>query len=102
MKELFTKTCVHDIERRQRPTVVIRSAFDSNGSAVTEIVVIEEQINPLAPLTYDDFILSRMIANGVKYKPLNISKDLRIGSDTQIKSFNERIEKMSNELVVTE
>lgn len=62
-----------------------------NGSVITR-VCLETSVRPLAALSFTDFSLSECIKNGVSYKSLQIDKNLHLGHDDIITSFNERLE----------
>lgn len=68
------------------------SVIDTENGPVITRVCLETSVRPLAALSFSDFSLSECLKNGVTYKSLQIDKNLRLGHDDIITSFNERLE----------
>lgn len=71
-------------------------AHDDDGNL--SVHILEKDIHPLSSLNWDDFSLERLVKSGVNIKSLGISTDLRIGFDSEIDAFNERLMSISDKL----
>lgn len=71
-------------------------AHDDEGNCCVKIL--EKELEPLSSLSWDDYSLERLVKSGVDIKSLGISKDLRMGFDSEIDEFNERLMSLSDKL----
>lgn len=74
-------------------TYVLVPEVKPDGSSVIVTKVLETLDNPFAALTFEDFSIQNCIRNGVSYGALGITKDMRLGYESQFdaleKSFND-------------
>lgn len=61
---------------------------------------VETSEDPLSLLSFDDFSLSQMIKNGISYKSLNITPDMRLGHEKDFDALAKRFDSMSKQMFV--
>ena len=98
MSKFWCEAPIVDLHRSNQPTVIICSEESSDGSVDMVQKVLETQTDPLALMSYSDFSIASMIKNGVSYKSLMISPDLRLGHDSEIDQFNSHLEEINDSL----
>lgn len=80
------------------PTILRSHVVHEDGSSEIVTFTLEDQINPLHGLSYDDFSITKLLQRGVSLKAIQISPDLRLGFDDEINRFNSHLSDISSEL----
>lgn len=80
------------------PTVLETHEIHEDGTVEKKQVILEKESNPLLGLKFSDFNINECLRHGIMYKSLAISKDLRLGFDSEIDAFNEKLESVASKM----
>ena len=100
MNRFFGCSCrdSQPVEFEQKFTVLRIPEKDEKGRISIVDKVLEAVIDPLSTLKFSDYSINAMLAAGVPLHAIHISPDVRIGSDKEIKAFNERVDKLAEQM----
>lgn len=100
MNRFFGCSCrdSHSVEFEQKFTLLQIPEKDEKGRISISTKVLEAVIDPLSTLKFSDYSLNAMLAAGVPFHAIHITPDVRIGSDKEIKAFNERVDKLAEKM----
>lgn len=87
-------------EKSFLPTVLLVPETSEDGQVTLIARDMSTIDNPISALCYTDFQLSTLLKHGIKPTALQISPDLRIGSDAMIDAFHQRLESVADKLFV--
>ena len=79
------RSCERPVGDRLTPPTILLS-LDSEGNK--SMLVVEQHEDPSTSLDFSDFALSECLRHGVSYHALQVSPDIRMGSDASIEAFN--------------
>lgn len=79
-------------------TFVLCHEVDSDGKVKLVRKEMSSLLEPMSLLSYTDFQLSEMIKNGVSYKSLNITDDMRLGREADFEAFEKRFTELESQI----
>ena len=100
MLEKFFHHCERKLTFVPAKTFLLVPEIKSDGSCIIVTKCLESLSDPLSSLKFTDFDIQKCVENGVTYKSLGITKDMRVGFESECEALESRFNEIENRIFV--